>query len=68
MTGTFLGVHHDPREHKCPTPKGWAHNEYPTHTVWLCDCGKAYRWQFGGTQYNEKWYEWARYPKMDVTP
>lgn len=66
MSGQFLGVVVEPREHKCSLPSGSKPNAYPDHTVWRCECGKAYRWVYGGSQYNEDWYHWVRYEAMDA--
>lgn len=66
MAGEWLGVHRPPEKHKCDKPAGQGHDEF---NVWRCSCGKAYRWEYGGSQYNEDWYHWARFPSMDqLTP
>lgn len=63
---TFLGVFLDPQAHKCPLPPGSRPGTYVQFTVWRCGCGKAYRWQYGGTQYTEDWFHWVRYEAMDA--
>lgn len=61
-TGEFLGVHHDPKPHTCPVP----HDKYALlDTVWRCECGRAYRFEYVGTQYNEDIRMWTRYAAMD---
>jgi hypothetical protein len=63
MSGQFLGVHPPPKKHVCALPSGTL---VPEFTVWRCECGKAYRYEYGGSQYSESWYEWKRYEAEDV--
>lgn len=56
----FLGHDAPPKVHEHDYPETTlAYRRYGLWALWGCTCGKAFRLEYGGTQYNEDWYKWV---------